>query len=301
MLWPRATSSACCCRRARSSSTARCRRRGRSSTRARRSRSRPTSTPAAPSARACRVVCSLACTQLQSHAGARRSAACTVNAAHVARPRRRIGRLAPGYAADLVLLDAPDWRYLAYHLGGDLVATVIEGGEVAWSRAAERSERIGRARLALCLHASSAAAGRRNGGTSTSTSTSTTRGRKSSRLRRTDPSGTGRATGATRTAARRRGKAGRPLRQASRPPGTGRFAARSSFLPLFFIVFSLVNKSSAIEARFLSSLAYSALFVPFSYLMDRTAYRTYLRRSGQRAGAEALAAARPGLRGASPR
>ena len=25
----------------------------------------------------------------------------------------------PGYAADLVLLDAPDWRYLAYHLGGD--------------------------------------------------------------------------------------------------------------------------------------------------------------------------------------
>ena len=27
----------------------------------------------------------------------------------------------PGYDADVVLLDAPDWRYLAYHLGGDLV------------------------------------------------------------------------------------------------------------------------------------------------------------------------------------
>ena len=58
------------------------------------------------------------------------------------------------------------------------------------------------------------------------------------------------------------------------------------FLPLFFIVFSLVNKSSAIEVRFLSSLAYSALFVPLTYMMDRTAYRTYLRRSGQQPGAK---------------
>jgi hypothetical protein len=30
-----------------------------------------------------------------------------------------------------VLLDAPDWRYLAYHLGGPLVAEVIVGGERA--------------------------------------------------------------------------------------------------------------------------------------------------------------------------
>jgi imidazolonepropionase-like amidohydrolase len=28
-----------------------------------------------------------------------------------------------------VLLDAPDWRYLAYHLGGDLVKAVIRKGE----------------------------------------------------------------------------------------------------------------------------------------------------------------------------
>ena len=42
----------------------------------------------------------------------------------------RIGRLAPGYAADLILLDAPDWRYLAYHLGGDLVRTVVVRGSV---------------------------------------------------------------------------------------------------------------------------------------------------------------------------
>ena len=31
---------------------------------------------------------------------------------------------------DVVLLDAPDWRYLAYHLGGDLVKQVIVAGEL---------------------------------------------------------------------------------------------------------------------------------------------------------------------------
>ena len=51
---PPATSSACSCRRARSSSADRCRPHGRSPTREPRSRSRRTSTPEAPSARACR-------------------------------------------------------------------------------------------------------------------------------------------------------------------------------------------------------------------------------------------------------
>jgi hypothetical protein len=81
-------------------------------------------------------------------------------------------------------------------------------------------------------------------------------------------------------------KTGRPLRQA-RPPSWNRSIRRALlFLPLFFIVFSLVNKNSAIEVRFLSSLAYSALFVPLTYMMDRTAYRTYLRRSGQQPAAK---------------
>jgi imidazolonepropionase len=79
------------------------------------------------------LVCSLACTQLRL-SPAEALAACTVNAAHVLARAGRIGRLSPGYDADLVLLDAPDWRHLAYHLGGELVAVVVVAGELAWRR-----------------------------------------------------------------------------------------------------------------------------------------------------------------------
>jgi imidazolonepropionase len=76
------------------------------------------------------LVCSLACTQLHL-SPAEALNACTVNAAHVLGRADRIGRLAPGYRADVALLDAPDWRYLAYHLGGRVVSKVILGGELA--------------------------------------------------------------------------------------------------------------------------------------------------------------------------
>jgi imidazolonepropionase len=75
------------------------------------------------------LVCSLACTQLRL-VPEEALAACTVNAAHVLDRSDTVGRLAPGYDADLALLDAPDWRYLAYHLGGDVVKTVVRKGEV---------------------------------------------------------------------------------------------------------------------------------------------------------------------------
>jgi imidazolonepropionase len=75
------------------------------------------------------LVCSLAATQLNL-SPAEALAACTVNAAHVLGRADRIGRLAPGHRADVTLLDAPDWRYLAYHLGGPVVARVVVGGEL---------------------------------------------------------------------------------------------------------------------------------------------------------------------------
>ena len=74
------------------------------------------------------LVCSLAATQLRL-SPAEALSACTVNAAHVLGRADEIGRLAPGYRADCVLLDAPDWRYLAYHLGGELVESVVIQGK----------------------------------------------------------------------------------------------------------------------------------------------------------------------------
>ena len=80
---------------------------------------------------------------------------------------------------------------------------------------------------------------------------------------------------------RRAGGSGRGVREAQPPSWQRSFRRALLFFPLFFIVFSLVNKKSAVEARLLGSLAYSALFVPLTYMMDRTAYRTFLRRSGR--------------------
>jgi imidazolonepropionase len=76
------------------------------------------------------LVCSLAATQLKL-APAEALAACTVNAAHILGRADRIGRVAPGFQADIVLLDAPDWRYLAYHLGANPVRGVILRGKPA--------------------------------------------------------------------------------------------------------------------------------------------------------------------------
>ena len=73
------------------------------------------------------LVCSLAAMQLEL-SPAEALAACTVNAAHVLGRAKRIGRIAPGYRADIVLLDAPDWRYLAYHLGGPVISRVVKDG-----------------------------------------------------------------------------------------------------------------------------------------------------------------------------
>jgi imidazolonepropionase len=79
------------------------------------------------------LVCSLACTQM-TMSPAEALSACTVNAAHVLGRADRIGRLAPGYDADFVLVDAPDWRHVAYHLAGDVVSTVVRRGETLWTR-----------------------------------------------------------------------------------------------------------------------------------------------------------------------
>lgn len=81
------------------------------------------------------LVLGLACTQMKL-APEEALVAATANAAHVLDRGDRIGRIFPGQAADLVLVDAADWRHIAYHLAGDIVHTVIEGGAVAFRRGA---------------------------------------------------------------------------------------------------------------------------------------------------------------------
>jgi imidazolonepropionase len=74
------------------------------------------------------VVMTLACTALGLAPG-EALAACTVNAAWVLGRADRVGRLAPGHDADVVLLDAPDWRHVAYHLAGRDIAAVYSCGK----------------------------------------------------------------------------------------------------------------------------------------------------------------------------
>ena len=77
------------------------------------------------------LVCSLACTQL-GLSPEEALVAVTVNPAHVLGRGAHKGRISPGFDADLVLLAAEDWRYLAYHLAGPVVDTVVVGGRIAW-------------------------------------------------------------------------------------------------------------------------------------------------------------------------
>ncbi|HEX2728472.1 MAG TPA: imidazolonepropionase [Rubrobacteraceae bacterium] len=74
------------------------------------------------------LVMNLACTRLKL-SPAESLTACTANAAHVL-GLDDVGRLAPGYRADVLVLDAPDWRHLAYHLGGDRFAARIKSGRL---------------------------------------------------------------------------------------------------------------------------------------------------------------------------
>jgi len=79
------------------------------------------------------LVMSLACAQIGLSPG-EALAAVTVNAAHVVGRADRIGRLEPGYDADVTLIAAPDWRHVAYHVAGDLVAAVVRAGRLEWQR-----------------------------------------------------------------------------------------------------------------------------------------------------------------------
>lgn len=61
--------------------------------------------------------------------------AATINAAFAVGLGREVGSLEVGKRADLLVLDVPDHRHLAYRIGGRVVETVIKDGRVVHHRA----------------------------------------------------------------------------------------------------------------------------------------------------------------------
>lgn len=73
----------------------------------------------------------LACTHLRMTPAEAISAA-TINAAHAIGLANRVGSIEPGKQADLIVLDASDYRELALQFGTNLVAAVIKRGRVVY-------------------------------------------------------------------------------------------------------------------------------------------------------------------------
>jgi imidazolonepropionase len=74
-------------------------------------------------------VMALACRYMELTA-AEALAAATINAAFAIGMGDSVGSLEVGKQADLLILDAPDYRHLAYRFGGNVVRTIVKAGKV---------------------------------------------------------------------------------------------------------------------------------------------------------------------------
>ncbi len=79
------------------------------------------------------MVLSLACARMRM-TPAEAITAATINAAHALRRASTLGSLEYGKQADLIMVDAPDYREIPYHFGVNLVALTIKRGEVLHPR-----------------------------------------------------------------------------------------------------------------------------------------------------------------------
>lgn len=86
------------------------------------------------------LMMSFACTQLKLTPGEALVAA-TINAAHALSRSHRIGSLDIGKQADLVIWNADDYRMIPYHMGINLVKTVIKNGHVVHPPMAPKVEK----------------------------------------------------------------------------------------------------------------------------------------------------------------
>lgn len=75
------------------------------------------------------MILTLACVRLKM-TPAEALCAATINAACAVRRQGSAGSLEPGKAADILVLEAPNHRYVPYHFGGNLVRFVVKAGVV---------------------------------------------------------------------------------------------------------------------------------------------------------------------------
>jgi len=67
-------------------------------------------------------------------------AAATINAAAAIGLSDRVGSLEAGKQADMIILDIPDYRYLGYRFGTNLVSIVIKKGKMILERSVKREK-----------------------------------------------------------------------------------------------------------------------------------------------------------------
>jgi TRAP-type uncharacterized transport system fused permease subunit len=99
------------------------------------------------------------------------------------------------------------------------------------------------------------------------------------------PQRNGSDTKATRPAARERAGGGGGGRQIQPPSWRRTFKRGLIFAPIFLVVVMLLNRQLTLAGAALNTAFLLAVFVPFSYLIDRFMYRSFQKRS-ERAGGQ---------------
>ena len=78
-----------------------------------------------------------------------------------------------------------------------------------------------------------------------------------------------------------RTKSGRPIREVPPPSWERAFKRGGAMGALMLVAFLFLFKSAPLELRIAWGAFYALAFIPLTYWIDRTAYRTYLRRVGR--------------------